>query len=142
MHRIVEHDGSYRQSQFMRIVASLSYLLFTASGILLVLSAKLALIYGTTAEVMAWFMAVGGVACSWGSISRRWVGEFVGLPLLGTAMMVLGLLIWMTSAAHAPFIALGNAFLLFAVAGIMLTRWRLVLAIYRAARHTAGRGNG
>lgn len=139
MHRIVAPNGSYRPSLFMRVSSSISYLLFATAGLLLVLSHQLLLAYGQTAEVMGWFMLVGGLCSAAGAGSLRWAGEFIGLPLLGTSLVVLGLEIWSHTNADSALLAAGNFALLVAIAGIMVTRWRQVLAVYAVAR-ALGRG--
>ena len=134
MHRLFRPDGTYYQSRFLRFSATLSYLMFSLSGLLFIMSDLLRPAYGPTAEYMAGFVLVGGFLCALGSASLRWVGEFVGLPLLGTGLIVLAVQYWWTNEDQYPFISAANLFLLFAVAGIMLTRWRMVLAVYWVAR--------
>lgn len=134
MHRLFRPDGSYYQSWFLRFSATISYLMFSLSGLLFILSDILASAYGPTAEFMAGFVGVGGLLCAMGSASLRWVGEFVGLPLLGTGLIVLAIQYWWVNEEMYPFISAANLLLLFAVAGIMLTRWRMVLAVYWVAR--------
>lgn len=139
MHRLMRADGTYYQSKFLRFSATVSYLLFAISGLMFLISDLLVPTYGITAEVMAWFLMIGGALSSIGSATMRWVGEFLGLPLLGTSLVVLGMEILGHSYAAAPLLSLGNVTLLSGIAGIMVTRWRMVVAIYWVAWTVARR---
>lgn len=140
MHRIARLDGTYTQSKFIRWAATISYALFAAAGAVFIAADILIPAYGVTAEVMAWFMVLGALCSAFGAVTVRWVGEFAGLPLLGTAMVGLGIEIWWYGRDNSPWLALANGLLLLAVAGIMVTRWRQVLAIYLLAHWLATKG--
>jgi hypothetical protein len=70
------------------------------------------------------FLFVGGLLCAAGAVSDRWIGEYMGLPLLASVFGVYGV-----SAAHIgitlhrPESAAG-AFALTAIALLLHGRWR------------------
>lgn len=133
MHRITMPDGSMRESRFLRVGRTIAYLLITLAGFLLLISELLPPFYGTVGVIMAWFLLIGGSLSAIGAGTKRWVGEFVGLPLLAPAFAVFGILVWRTSVDVAPLIAAANLSLLTAIGLIMVIRWRVVLAIQRFA---------
>lgn len=141
MHRIMLPDGSHRQSVFLRWVRSLAYVLMATAGVLLVLSNLMHVYYGPLGEAMSWFLIVGGILSAVGAATNRWAGEFSGLPLLAPAFAVFGVLVWRTSNISTPFIAAANLSLLMAIAFVMMSRWRVVFAVYKLAHHL-GDGGG
>lgn len=134
VHSIITTDGSYRQSKFLRTMRSVSYVLFALAGAALLLSDILIDYYGLTSQVMAWFLLFGGLSSASGSLSRMWVGEFIGLPLLSTALLVLGIEVWAGGNRSAPFIEWGNLLILAGMAALVTARWWMVVHVYRAAR--------
>lgn len=72
-------DGTWRQSRFLRGTRSVCYLSITSAGTLLAFS-PLEEVYGVFGDVMMWFLVIGGLCAALGSITCRWVGEFVGIP--------------------------------------------------------------
>lgn len=137
MHRIVLSDGTHRKSRWLRLSRSTAYLLCMVGGLLLLASPLLGDAYGPIAEIMAWFLAVGGVCAAIGSIFEFWWGEFVGLPLLGSAFGIFGILVWNTNHETAPYLAAGNMCILMAFAVFMSARWRILLAIYSVVVNAA-----
>jgi hypothetical protein len=140
MHRITLPDGTSRQSQFLRWGRSTAYALFSAAGVLLLLSELVPPFYGDVGVVMSWFLMIGGGLACVGSATSRWVGEFCGLPLLAPAFVVFGVLVWRTSVQDAPLIAAANLCLLTAIGVVMVVRWRVVLAIFQFVQALARTG--
>jgi hypothetical protein len=105
----------------------------STSGGLLIYSDLLILVYGPLGEVMAWFMLLGGLFSALGSLTFRWAGEFTGLPLLGSAFCVFGILVWRVNHEQAPLIAAANLCLLLSIGVVMGARWRVVFAVYHLA---------
>lgn len=132
MHRLYTVDGSWRQSKFLRFARTVSYLSITASGMLLLFS-SLEGVYGILGDAMMLFLVLGGFSAALGSITYRWAGEFLGIPLLSPAFTVLGVLIWDQSFDSAPVVATANLFLLISFSLLLLGRWRVVLAVFRFA---------
>lgn len=86
--------------------------------------------------VMCAWLVLGGLIAAVGQLWRRWTGEFVGLPLLFSALTGFGLLqgsvgAWQVSVI--PSVALLWSFGLF-----VYSRWRDVAALYNAARRGTG----
>ena len=131
MHRIIRKDGKIDQSEFIRWSATLAYSLFVVSGVLFLLSPVLRSSYGKDGIVMAAFLVIGGGLCAAGSVTRRWVGEFIGAPLLAVAFASLGFINWLYTHDTAEWIAYGNLTLMLALATLMVIRWRMVLAVQR-----------
>lgn len=116
----------------MRITA---YALIAAGGIVLaaVVDELAALLH--IKDWLWWLMCawliVGGLSSLAGAVARRWVGEFVGLPLAGAALLGFALLqgrVNQWSVFSIPSVALLGAFGL-----LLLSRWRDVVTLYRAA---------
>ena len=139
MHRVVARDGGMKQSTFLWWTGALAYALFTAAGALFIASPQLGATYGTFGDTMAAFMVIGGLFSLAGSLTRRWIGEFVGTPLLAVGLAVLGLLTWKASHDQAVWLAYGNLVLLWGLALMMSIRFRMVLAVYWMVHDLAGR---
>lgn len=113
----------------MRIVA---YALMVVAAVVLVVQV------GGWPDVTVWlwqlmcaWLAAGGALCLLGQLTRTWVGEYVGLPLAGSAL--LGFAILQGNVADwtpqvIPSLALLGAFGL-----LLFSRWRDVSALYRVA---------
>lgn len=117
---------------FGRGMRLLAYALLLLSGVLL---AWLVLDLQGVVRPLWWAMcawlAVGGLLALAGQLLRRWTGEFVGLPLVGSSLVGFSLLqlnLYGWSLEMVPSTALLWSFGL-----IVLSRWRDVLALYRAA---------
>lgn len=133
MHRVTLPDGTRVKDKWLKGLRITAYALMCASGVLLLLSPFLVEVYPRTAETMAWFLAVGGGCCTLGAISERWVGEYVGIPLLAASFAVFGIITFAPAWDDAPYLALANLSLLMAVALGLVTRWREAHAAYRLA---------
>lgn len=86
---------------------------------------------------MASWLAVGGLLACLGQAFRRWTGEFVGLPLIGSAFLGFTLL---QINLYGLVAQLSSHFLLTSFALVVLSRWRDVYALYRASLHLATEG--
>ena len=84
--------------------------------------------------MLAAFLVVGGFSATVGAVSGRWAGEFIGLPLVATGLVSLGIISWSSSRTEAPWLAAGNLCLLTGFAVLLLGRWRAVLAVYYLVR--------
>jgi len=118
----------------MRPVA---YLLMGAAGALLLCSPVLTDVYSRVAEAMAWFLVVGGILSFIGSIAKRWWGEFMGIPLLGSSFAVFAFISTKGTYEIAPFIAAANFSLLLSISLALMSRWHEVWLSYRLALHLA-----
>lgn len=85
---------------------------------------------------MAAWMGAGGVLSLAGQVSRRWTGEFVGLPLLGTSLI--GFAVLQASLHDWSLGIFSSTALLMSFGLILLSRWRDVLVMYRTATIAAG----
>lgn len=83
--------------------------------------------------VLVWdaFLVIGGICSSAGAVSERWLGEYIGLPLLGSVFAVYGLASF-ASPNRAAFAA-GSVFL--GIALLLVSRWLDVAYARRLARH-------
>lgn len=137
LHRIVASNGDARQSRLLRWILALAYLLFSVSGVALLLSPVMADVYGRPGYVYSTFIAVGGFLAMAGTITLRWVGEFTGLPLLASALAAYAVEVLNIAFDETPFVAIANASSLFAIVCLMGARWRISLAAYQLARRVA-----
>lgn len=142
MYRILDRSGRSRDSRYVQHGLAVAYVLFAAAGVLLLASGDALGAYGTPGRHMAGFMAAGGALCAGGCITRHWVGEFVGAPLLVVALTVLAVETVAVGWAGNPLLASANGGLLLGVSAILSARWRVVLAVVRVAHAIALRGGG
>jgi uncharacterized membrane protein HdeD (DUF308 family) len=119
-----------RTLKWLRVIA---YLCMAVAGLLLLLSPVLSEVYILTAEIMAGFLFVGGAAATIGAYREEWWGEFIGLPLLGSAFGVFGVIAWRGAVVNYPFLAWANFLLLIGVGLAMAGRWRDARNAYRIA---------
>jgi len=122
---------------WLRWTRTVAYFLIGAAGVLLILSPILTDVYTAVAEVMAWFLVVGGALSFIGSLSKRWWGEFMGIPLLGSSFAVFALISTKDSFEVAPYIAAANFSLLLGISLALTARWREVWLSYRLAMRLA-----
>lgn len=129
-----------------RGLRTVAYLFISMAGFLLIWSPILTEVYSDIAEVMAWFLAVGGFLSFLGALVRRWWGEFMGLPLLASSFMVFALISTKDTYDVAPFIAGANFLLLSAIGLALSARWWETWQSYRLAihiaKHSPGEENG
>lgn len=143
MHRIATTDarlgvlGLTRQSLYLRAALTLAYLCFATSGVLLLVTPEVTVAYDGWGPVLSAFMALGSVLASGGSLTRRWVGEFTGLPLLASAFAVFGIGTVYQAWEVSRLIAAANGLLFAGMVLVMTARWRVALASYRFAHAVA-----
>lgn len=81
--------------------------------------------------VMCGWLGLGGLFALLGQVFRRWTGEYVGLPLIGSALLGFSLLqlnLYGYSLDLVPSTAL-----LWSFALLVFARWRDVHTLYRVA---------
>lgn len=137
MHRVVTPEGTYRQSAWLRWANFAAYLFWLLAGLVFVISPDIWNEYGPETWVVAVFLAVGSLCAMLGSALDRWMGEFVGLPLLMAALPVLGMLNFREAHDDTPWLATGEALLCFGFAAYASSRWRVVLAVERMVHRVA-----
>lgn len=133
MHTVPTANGSRRKDPWVKATRTLAYALMGLSGVLLLLSPVLRTDLGEVGYTMAIFLTVGGWVSAFGCAFERWVGEYVGIPLLSASFAVFGIITTAGNIQSAPFIAFANLCLLFAVGLALLARWREARAVYRIA---------
>jgi len=133
MFNVTPPDGVEVDDMWLRWLRTVAYLLISAAGVLLILSPVLTDIYLWVAEIMAWFLAVGGALSFTGSLLKRWWGEFCGLPLLGSSFAVFAFISTKGTWEFAPYIAAANFALLFSISLAIMSRWRETWLSYRLA---------
>lgn len=137
MHRVTMPDGTRQPDRLLRVLRPSAYGLMGTAGVLLLFSPMMWQELGTIAIFMSAFLALGGVLACIGCVTERWVGEYIGIPLLTSSFTVFGV-IQSASALHvAPLAALANLAILVGVSLGLWGRWREVRAVYRLAVHVA-----
>lgn len=139
MHRVTLPNGTRVEDAWVKWLRVFAYLLISFAGLFLLISPVLTDVYTNIAEVMAWFLLVGGAFCVVGTATERWWGEFIGTPLLMSSLSVFSLITFVGTFDVAPFIALGNTCLLAAVVLGLGSRWRHSRVIYTLASHLSNR---
>jgi len=122
---------------WMRVARTVAYFLIGLAGLLLILSPILTDVYTWVAEVMAWFLLVGGLLSFIGSALKRWWGEFMGLPLLAASFAVFAVISTKDTFEVAPYIAAANLALLLSISLAFISRWRECWLSYRLALRIA-----
>lgn len=126
-------DGNTRQSSTVRWLLAGAFTAYALVGLLLLISPENAEVYGPDAYVYSACILGGGTLAALGNLTRSWVGELNGLPLLGFALGAYA--VEVAVAMHeTPLFAAINAGLLVAPALIMAARWRVALASMRFSR--------
>lgn len=126
-------EGVEVDDVWLRWLRTVAYVFIGAAGLLLILSPILTDTYTWIAEIMAWFLVVGGFLSFIGSLSKRWWGEFMGIPLLGSSFAVFALISTKDSFEFAPYLAAANFSLLMGISLALTARWREVWLSYRLA---------
>lgn len=115
-----------------RVMRLVSYFLMVIGG-----SVVWSQVYGLTGItkplwwVMAGWLVIGGSACFIGQLARRWTGEFVGLPLIGSSLIGFSLL--QLNVVGYVLEMVPSTALLWAFALLLFSRWRDVSSLYRIA---------
>lgn len=113
----------------------LAYLCISVAGVLLLVSPSVHASLGLIGVIMSGFLALGAFLGMAGQVFNRWIGEYVGLPLVSSAFAVFGVITFRGNLDVAPVIAYANLALLSGIAFSLLARWRQVRAVYRLALH-------
>lgn len=138
-HRLITADPAALAAPRRRLVYATGYLLMAAAGALAAIwpspnvsSAAAAASY----LVLVWdaFLVVGGLCSAIGAITQRWIGEYVGLPLLASVFAVYGVA---ALVGGRPFALAGGAAFL-GITALFAGRWLDVAAVRRLAS-AAGR---
>lgn len=118
-----------------RVARVLAYALMAGAGIVLfiigdevfpIMSAAF-----LTWTFMCLFLAVGGAASALGQATKRWTGEFIGLPLVGSALIVFGVL--QGGLAQWTLYGVPSVALLWAFGLVLIGRWRDIAKLVHAA---------
>lgn len=130
-------DGNARQSGSVRVGLTAAYTMFALAGLALLVSPNALDTYGRTSTIFAGFMLLGGAGAAGGVGTKRWVGEFTGLPLLISAFVAFGTSVYGTLVDFAPYGALSASLFLWGVAAFAFARWRVAIASFRLVRSLA-----
>jgi hypothetical protein len=133
-------------SRVTRAMRCVAYVAIVLAGVGLVLADH---VFGPWYNAMGWFSIVGGVLCAAGVATGRWVGEYIGLPLLASAMFAFTALTYRDTFDAVGWVAVPSVALLAAYGILLTSRWLDVCAVVRAAHGHAlfhkrlrGRGRG
>jgi uncharacterized membrane protein YhaH (DUF805 family) len=121
----------------MRWAGFTAYLMWAVAVMLFLSDSDIYYEYGLETSIMAVFIVVGSLLSAIGAATDRWMGEFVGLPLLATAFPVLGLLNLREIHEDTFVLATGEMFITFGISAMVSARWRVVLAVERLVRYRA-----
>jgi hypothetical protein len=91
----------------------------------------------TWALLSVW-LGFGGFVCALGHSTGRYLGEYVGLPFVSSALVGFGVL----QLSLAGYEAVPSVALLWAFALLMFARWRDVVVVFRIARRQQRSGRG
>lgn len=137
MFGIPSPDGNFRQSGSVRVGLTVAYVMFALAGCAILVSPNALDTYGSVSTIFAGFMLVGGTVAAGGACTKRWAGEFTGLPLLTSAFVAFGVSVYAALADIAPYLALSAFLFLWGVAAFALARWRVTIASFRLVRSLA-----
>lgn len=143
MYRVIRPNGKPEQSKFVQYSLAWAYLLFSAAGLMLLLSHQVTDTYDWHALPMTGSILLGGVLCCVGCLSGRWYGEFIGGPPLALGLAAFGVEVWLHShQTMEGILSLGILLLFFGISTVAIARWRVVLATYRFVHAEARTRNG
>lgn len=116
----------------VRSLRSFAYAALAVGGLVLlpVLGSFPGAVVGLWSVMAAW-MILGGLVSLAGQLSRRWTGEFVGLPLLFSALFGFGVL--QGNITDWPLAVVPSVAILWAFSLSLAARWLDVSALYRAS---------
>jgi hypothetical protein len=130
---MTEHDRevlvAYTSLTFRKI-RGLSYGLLVVCGVVVPFQVLSTVPHPTTWAIVSGFLILGGIPCAVGQLSGRWVGEYVGLPLVVAALLGFGGL----QLGVGGWLSVPGVSLLWAFAGIVYARWRDVGAVFTSQR--------
>jgi hypothetical protein len=125
-----------RLKRFVQVMRAAAYGMFTGAGLTVIYVGDPP--FPWNYSLMSAFMAVGGVLCLAGQVTDRWLGELLGLPLVGTAMLVFGVLT--VRDVGWNLISAPSVLILFGVGLMFFMRWVDQFMLARSARFMANRG--
>jgi hypothetical protein len=91
---------------------------------------------GWLVYLWATFLLVGGVLCTYGAVTDRWIGELAGLPLISSAFGVYFVVLALARTIGGA----AAAFAFGAIALVLVARWQDVSTIRREADRAAHPG--
>lgn len=140
MHHITLVDGSTRQSRTIYALRAFAYGAIAMTSLPLVMSDSLT---GPMDFLWPIFIGFGGLCALAGSVSLRWFGEFIGLPLIAAGLAALAVISYgLETERGSPWVGRANFLLLISFALALVIRWRAVLSVYRIAMYfRRGRGD-
>lgn len=104
-----------------------AYLLFAGAGATagIFSSPSVETTASNRALVALWvvFLVAGGLSSAGGRLMSRWAGEFVGLPLLGTAFLIYTVSILYTTVTSGRYTGFPAGLALAAIFALVATRW-------------------
>ena len=92
--------------------------------------------------IWAAFLVIGGGLCAFGTLSRSWLGEYVGAPLLIVAYAAYSATIAALVIETGNPRPVGLIFLLMGVSSLIAHQWHLSVEERRAAREVRLRKSG
>lgn len=118
-----------------RVLRVFAYALLAAAGLVLfIIGDEVFPIMSAafwTWTFMCWFLVIGGVASALGQATKHWTGEFIGLPLVGSALIVFGVL--QGGLSQWELVGVPGVALLWAFGLVLIGRWRDIAKLVRAA---------
>lgn len=122
---------------FVRVLRVLAYLALTVAGVFIVVIAEPP--FPRWYVVMGWFCLIGGVLSGGGVLTGRWVGELLGLPLLGSAMAAFAVLTVRDAFPSGGWATVPSITILLSFGLMLAGRWVDVISV---AQHAKEQGSG
>ena len=116
-----------------RTIRALGYFCIAGSGV----GITVIDIFGPFYKVMGLWCVIGGLLSFLGTASGRWAGEYIGLPLVGSAMIAFAALTYRDTWDAAHWVAVPSILLLMGYGILLAARWADVSAVARAAKEYA-----
>lgn len=134
------------QTHRRRYVYAISYLLMALAGIAAV-AYPAPSVKSVTATIdlflYVWdaFLIIGGLCSCFGAVTDRWIGEYLGLPLLSSVFAVYGIAALYIGGSSRPTSLAGGCALL-SIAMLIIGRWREVSVVRKSAVDGSAPGGG
>lgn len=93
--------------------------------------------FGVFYNVMGFFCLLGGMLSALGAGTGRWGGEYLGLPLIGAAMLAFAGITYRDAWDTIGWVSVPSIALLLAYGILIAARWHDVSTVGRAAREYA-----
>lgn len=117
-------------SNVTRVMRTVAYISIALAGMAMILLD----VFNGWYQTMGWFAVIGGLFAAFGTATGRWIGEYVGLPLLASAMFAFAVLTYRDTWGQAGWVSFPSVMLLTAYGILLTSRWLDVAAVVRAAR--------